>query len=159
MAVPPTRPISRPARSPRAGITLIEMAIVVVVLGILAAAGIPKITELTARNKADQATAIVQRDLERAFAIAGRLRQSVNIVANNGGKYYQVVDASDGTVRLNRRLFTTDEYGVQTMTFSPTTVTVRPNGTSDGPLTVTLVFAGATRQVAMSRVGLVRRTQ
>jgi prepilin-type N-terminal cleavage/methylation domain-containing protein len=159
MAVPTTRRISRPAPSPRAGITLIEMVIVVVVLGILAAAGIPKITELTARNKADQATAIVERDLERAFAIAGRLRQSVNIVANNGGKYYQVVDASGGSVRLNRRLFTTDEYGVQTMTFSPTTVTVRPNGTSDGPLTVTLVFAGATRQITMTRVGLVRRTQ
>ncbi len=159
MAATNSRFSPNPIGSGRAGITLIEMVIVVVVLGILAAAGIPKISQLTARTKANEATAIVQRDLERAFAIAARLRKPVYISADNAGRYYQVKDVAGDTIRLNRRLFATDEYGVQVMTFSPTTVTVQPNGVASSALQVDLTFLGAQRQVTMTRVGLVRRTQ
>ena len=159
MAVPKSRQLPGPSGRGRAGITLIEMIIVVVVVGILAAIVIPKISQLTARSKANEAAAIVQRDLERSFSIAARLRKPVDIVADNSGRYYQVKDNVGGTIRLNRRLFATDEYGVQVMTFSPTTITVQPNGVASGALTVTLSFLGATRVVTMTRVGLVRRTQ
>lgn len=156
-------PLRSPARGPspshRAGVTLPEMLIVVVCIGILAAAGIPRVARLTARDKASEAAAMVQRDLERAFSIAARLRKPVYINTNSATRSYQVVDSATATVRLSRQFDATNEYGVQTMTFSPSTVTVQPNGVASGPLTVTMTFLGATRVVAMTRVGLVRRTQ
>jgi type II secretory pathway pseudopilin PulG len=135
------------------------MLIVVVVIGILIAAITPKISTLTARNKASAAAEMIQRDLERAFAIAARLRKPVQIVADNSALIYRVIDASGGTVRISRRLDGAGEFGVQTMTFSPTTVTVNPNGVASDSLAVTLTSMGATRRVSMTRVGLVRRSQ
>lgn len=136
-----------------------EMLVVVVIIGVFSAIAIPRVTSLVARNKVSGASATVQRDLERAFSLAARLRRSVTLVADNSGKYYQVADAVGGTVRLNRNLAQSEGIGVETVTFSPTTLTIHPNGIASGPLTVTLTSHGATRVVTMTRVGLIRRSQ
>lgn len=143
----------------RGGFTVTELLMVIVMIGILGAVMVPRITRLTARNKASEASAVVQRDLERAFSIAARLRRAVVLTADNAGLYYQISDAAKGTVRLNRNLRQGAEVGVETMTFSPTTITVQPNGIASAPLTVTLSSHGAVRTITMTRVGLIRRTR
>jgi Tfp pilus assembly protein FimT len=136
-----------------------EMLIVVVVIGILVSVALPRVSRLTARDKASAAAALVQADLERAFSTAARLREAVVIEGFNSQLRYEVRDASSGEVRLTRALEVRSEYGVQTMTFSPSVVTVQPNGIASAPLTVTLTSMGATRVISMTRVGLVRRVQ
>lgn len=150
---------SRPGGRSRRGMTLTEMLVVVVLIGILAAVIVPRITRLTSRNKASEASAVIQRDLERAFSIAARLRRPVYIRADNAARIYQVTDVSGDTLRIIRNLTEKGEIGIQTMTFSPTTVTVQPNGIASAPLTVTITSHGATRVVSMTRVGLIRRSQ
>lgn len=143
----------------RAGLTLPELLIVVVCIGVLATMLAPRITRLTARDKASAAAALIQTDLERAFSTAARLRKTVTLTANNGARHYQVADSAGGAVRLTRRLDQTNEYGVETMTFSPTSITILPSGIASSGLTVTLTSHGATRVVQMTRVGLIWRSQ
>ncbi len=143
----------------RGGFTVTELLMVIVMIGILGAVMVPRITRLTARNKASEAAAVVQRDLERAFSIAARLRKAVVLTADNAGLYYQIADAVGGTVRVNRNLRQGAEVGVESMIFSPTTITVQPNGIASAPLTVKLRSHGAVRTVTMTRVGLIRRTR
>lgn len=132
---------------------------VVVIIGIGTAVAVPRITVLVARNKISEAAALVQRDLERSFSTAARLRKSVTLTADNASATYQVADALAGTVRLSRNLQQVGTLGVETMTFSPTVVTFLPNGIASSPITVTLTSHGATRVVTMTRVGLIRRSQ
>ena len=141
------------------GFTLMEMLLVVVILGVMMAIGMPQISHITARSNTSRAAELVRLDLERAFAIAARLRKPVQVIANSTTHVYQVVDQTGGTVRLSRTLAAPGEVGVETMIFYPATVTIQPNGVASDTIGVTLTSRGSTQKVSMSRVGFVRRTQ
>jgi len=143
----------------RAGITIFELIVVVVIIGILGTVFLPQISSLTGRSSVGKAAELVQQDLEQAFTIAARLRKPVTLTANNSSHIYQVVDQSGGTVRLTRRLGLGQEFGVEGMTFSSSSITIQPNGVASDTLGVTLTSRGSTRKISMTRVGLVRRTQ
>ena len=145
------------ARS-RLGFTMLELLLVIVIIGILGALAFPQISMLTGKSSVARAAQVVQQDLQRAFALSARLRKPVTLTADNTARIYQVTDAA-GSVLLTRRLAPGQDIGVQTMTFSPTTVTIQPNGVSSAAIGVTLTSNGSTRQVSMTRVGLVQRTQ
>jgi len=142
----------------RRGFSLMEMILCIVIIGIMGAMFFPQISNLTRKNAVARAAQIVQQDLQRAYTLAGRLRKPVTLTADNTNHAYQVTDASNN-ILLSRNLGVTQEYGVETMTFSPTTLTIQPNGVSSDTLGVTLVSRGSTRYVSMTRVGLIRRTQ
>ena len=155
---PSASPVRGLRRSGRAGFTLLEMLLVVVLIGVVGTMAVPQISRLTGKNSVSRAAMIVQQDLQRSFALAARLRKPVTLTASNSSKVYQVTDPSNN-VLLVRQLTRTQEYGVETMTFSPTTLTIQPNGVSNSTITVTLTSSGSTRVVSMSSAGLVRRTQ
>jgi prepilin-type N-terminal cleavage/methylation domain-containing protein len=142
----------------RRGFTALEMILVVVIIGIMGAMFFPQISRMTGKNSVARSAQVVQQDLERTFTLAGRLRKPVTLTASNSLHIYQVTDPS-GAVLLSRKLAVGQEYGVETMTFYPTTVTIQPTGVSSDSLGVTLTARGSTRYVSMTRVGLIRRTQ
>jgi prepilin-type N-terminal cleavage/methylation domain-containing protein len=142
----------------RRGFSLMEMILCIVIIGIMGAMFFPQVSNLTRKNAVARAAQLVQQDLQRAYTLAGRLRKPVTLTADNTNHAYQVTDASNN-ILLSRNLGVTQEYGVETMTFYPTTVTIQPNGVSSDTLGVTLVSRGSTRYVSMTRVGLIRRTQ
>lgn len=141
-----------------AGFTLMEMVLVIVLIGIIGAMFFPQVSRMTGKNSVARAAQVVQQDLQRAFTLAGRARKPVTLTADNSAHTYQVTDPS-GNIMLTRRLSVGQEYGVETMTFNPTTLTIQPNGVSSDTLGVTLTSNGSTRYVSMTRVGLIRRTQ
>ena len=140
-----------------AGFSLIELLLVVVILGLLAAAGLPKINLITRKEKATRAVYQVQSDIERAFAIAARLRKPVRLVFTSSSRLYQVVDDVGGTVRLTRRLDRNSDIGVDLIETRPTSITINPNGVASDTLNVEITSINTTRQLSMTRVGLIRR--
>ena len=143
----------------RRGLTLMELLLVIVMIGILGTVVLPRINDLTAHSKASEAAAVVQRDLERAFSIAARLRRPVYITADNSALIYRITDVSGDTLRIIRNLGETGEIGIQEMGFVPNQVTVQPNGIASSALRVRLTSHGTTRVVNMTRVGLIRRSR
>lgn len=146
-------------RAARRGFTLMELLLVVVILGILAAAGLPRIGALTAKEKASRAAQVLQVDIERAFAIAARLRKPVRLQFTNGSRSYDVRDLATNTLRLTRRLDGTSDFSVETMTANPAIVHINPNGIAEDTLNVVVTSRGTTREVSTTRVGLSRRVR
>jgi type II secretory pathway pseudopilin PulG len=136
-----------------------ELVLVVVILGILAAVALPRIGVLTSKEKASRAAQVLQVDIERAFAIAARQRKPVRLEFTNASLLYQVVDNVSDSVLFTRRLDGTSDFGVETLWAEPLVLNILPNGLAHRALTVIVTSRGTTREIQMSRVGLIRRTQ
>jgi Tfp pilus assembly protein FimT len=134
------------------------MILVIVIIGVMGTLAFPQISRMTGKNSVGRSAQVVQQDLQRAYTLAGRLRKPVTLTAYNSAHVYQVTDASNN-VLLTRQMAVGQDYGVETMTFYPTTVTIQPSGVASDTLGVTLISRGSTRYVSMTRVGLIRRTQ
>ena len=175
VTVPVTAPLTRsghtgmhaPSHAPRgtsrlraaAGFSLPELLLVVVILGLLAAVGLPKINLITRKEKATRAVFQVQGDIERAFAIAARLRKPVRMVFTTSTRSYQVVDDVAGTVYLTQRLDRNSDVGVDAIESRPTSIKINPNGVASDTLNVEITSVNTTRQLSMTRVGLIRRVK
>lgn len=143
-------------RTDRAGFTMPELAITMVLLAILTAMVLTGARRAITRSKVDRAASVVAADLEQAFSIGGRLRRPVRIQYRADSLSYRVSDVSDGTVRLARSLGRDTPYGVTTLTFRPDSITILPPGRSSAPLCVTLRSDDRQRQVTVSSAGFVR---
>jgi type II secretion system protein H len=145
-------------RSQTAGVTLIELIVVIVFVGILAAMTAPKVGVLVARSKVNQAAGVVAADLEQAVTLAGRRRRPMVLSIESAGIYVVRDRATSGqdTVRLRRNLVVGSDAGVTTLAFAPATATIFPNGQVSAPMTVTVTGRGHTRTVTLSAAGQVR---
>lgn len=145
----------------RAGITLTELIVVVVFVGILSAMAAPKVGVLVARSKVNQAAGVIAADLEHAVSLAGRRRRPMTLTVQSPG-VYTVRDRATSpadTLRFRRVLSVGPDAGVTTLTFSPASIQIFPSGTVSAPMTVTVTGRGHTRVIAISAAGLVRVTQ
>ena len=140
----------------RAGFSLMELLIVVVILGILAGFSTPKIATVIRHQRVNRGAAIVVADLQNVFAIAGRQRAPVHLVSDASHQSYTFSDRKTGAILQTRSLGSTSEYQIGTLTFSPSTVDMFPNGISSAALTVTIGTGDYTRTITASTAGFVR---
>lgn len=145
-------------RGPRSGFTLIEMLIVIVVMGLLAAIAAPKIGSQVSRSKVRQAATVVMGDLEQAVSLAARARRPMVIRCECGTMTLMLRDrnAAD-SVRLRRSFAPGSSMEVTSMTLSRDSVIVFPSGVLSDTLAVVLTGPdGYSRTVTLSRAGRVR---
>jgi type II secretion system protein H len=142
----------------RAGFTLTELLMVIVILGILATLATPRVYQTVARAKVNQAAGVIAADLEQAVTLAGRRRQPVVVTLESATTYTvrDRVSSGTGALRLQRVLTLAGDQGVSSMAFSRTPLQIFPNGTTDGAFTVTVGGAGLTRTVTVTAAGQVR---
>lgn len=143
----------------RRGFTLPEMMIVIVIVVLIAAMGFPGVSNAIRHGRVNQAVNIVAGDLESAVSYAARQRKPVRIAYSGGGTEFVIADRNTGAVLRRRELGPDTEWKLSTLTFSTATVDIFPAGITSLPLTIGVGADGYTRQVRLTRAGLVQVLQ
>ena len=138
------------------GMTLMEVLVVVVILGILLLGSIPRIGQSLRGSRVDRAAGLVALTLERSFTLASRQRRPVTVSCDCVNQAIEIRDLATDSL-FQRRAFGPDtEYQIDSLSLSQASVTVSPLGVATLPLTVTITAGPSNRQVTMSSAGLVR---
>jgi len=146
-------PVRRTAR--RTGYTLVELIVALVIVGITAALGIPRISQIANQNRVLRGAQAVQIEVQQAFAIAGRNRAPVTVRWSSASVELQVTNRTGSTIyrRANMRAFGLDAADVSV---SPSVFTVFPNGIAGDSLTIRVQRGSYSRMVRVSRAGMIR---
>ena len=140
------------------GFSLFEIAIVIVIIGILAAMTGPAMSRIVRHQRVNRAATVIVADMQNAFAVAARQREPVLIQADASTRSYQFIDRKTGTVLRIRAFYgDTSEYRLSSLVFHPsTTIDVFPNGVSSVADTIDLANGDYSKQITMSTAGFVR---
>lgn len=139
----------------RAGFTLIEILIVMVMLGALLAVALPRVGRTITRDRVLRSAVVAQGMLDEATQFAARLRVPVDVDLSSGTII--VRNRETGEV-LRARTFGADQDLRASVTFSPTGgITIFPNGRADAGLRISLSGGEYTTVVSRTPTGIVRR--
>jgi prepilin-type N-terminal cleavage/methylation domain-containing protein len=143
-------------RARRAGFTVLEMMVVLVIVGITTAMTAGRIQALMVQNRVQRAATAVQNDIEAAFAIASRDRRPIRISWNQATMQLNVTDRA-GTTAFRRTTLGIAGYGLRRtdVAFSSNPIEIYPNGLAQAADTITISKFSYTKRVVMSRSGLV----
>ena len=143
----------------RRGFTAIEMILVVTIIGLMAAAVMPRISRVVAETRIRKLQAVVATDIERAFALANREHKPVTITYSTSTFVLAVTDRASGTVLFQDYIGRFDDMSTTAVTFTPSGgITIFPMGLASGSLTITLTNTTYTRTVTATRAGQVTKS-
>ena len=135
---------------------MVEVGLTLVIIAIMTAMMVPKISLTIRSNQTRRSAAIVAADLERAFTLAARYRKPMRLSCVCGSGTYTIADLAGGTVRVARNLREDADFGRMTLTFSANPVDIFPSGISSAPNTVQITSGASTRTIVMTTAGQVR---
>jgi prepilin-type N-terminal cleavage/methylation domain-containing protein len=139
----------------RAGFTLIELMIVVVIIGLLLGVAIPRVGTSITRDRVSRAAFVVQGVLDEATQIARR--QGVPVTVTLQSSALRINLRSSGVALKSRTFGTASDIGA-TLALSPSGgITIFPTGRASAGLTVTITGGDATSTVTRSATGIIRR--
>lgn len=144
------------APSRRAGFSMLEMLVVLIVAGVLLAIVVPRTSRILRHERVNRAAQVLVGDLQNGFAIAGRQRAPVRLTFNPGAKSYTFTDRASGTVLQTRVMDSGSEFGLTTLAVDKATIDVLPNGIASTFFTVTVGQGEYERKVTASSAGFVR---
>lgn len=147
---------SRRGACARRGFTLLEMAIVFVILGVTSAIAIPRWATTIRHQRVSQAANVVASDLELASAMAAQRRAALQLRVNSVARTYEVVARASQQVVLQRTLGQGADLSIETLVATPAAVDFLPGGTLSSPMQLVLGASGRQRIVTVSRAGLVK---
>ena len=146
-------------RARRGGFTAIEMLIVVVIIGVMAASSMPRISRIVGDERIRRLQAAVASDVELAFALAQREHKPVTITYNTSSKVLSITDRVSSTVLKTRYLGQSATFSTTAVTFAPSGgITIFPMGLATAALTVTVTNGNFTRTVTATRAGQVSKS-
>lgn len=143
-------------RALRAGFSLIEMLVTVSMLAIMIGMAAPEVSKDISQSRVSRAAQVVAGDLEQALSLAGRQRRPVRVVVDGSAKEIQLIDRVSGQLISRRQLGDLSEYKLYSVSGSPATVDLLPQGVATAPTVVILSAGGYSRRVTMTRGGHVR---
>lgn len=135
---------------------MLEMLVVLMIVGLLVAISVPKMARIVRHERVNRAAQVVVADLQNGFAMAGRQRAPVRLTFTSSTKTYVFTDRATGTVFQTRTMDNRSEYALTTLSSTPTSVDVLPNGIGSASFTVTVANGDYTRTVTASSAGFVR---
>lgn len=135
---------------------MLEMLIVIIIVGLLIAMVVPKMARVMRHERVNRAAQVLVADLQNGFAMAGRQRAPVRLTFTPATKTYVFTDRATGTVFQTRIMDNQSEYQLTTLSATPTSVDVLPNGIGSASFTVTVAQGDYSRTVTASSAGFVR---
>lgn len=141
------------------GMTLTELLLVVVIVGIVTAAVLPRVARSREASTAKSVASVIGGDVEAAFSTAARSRRPMLFRCDCPNHKYEVADQTDGSIRLSRRLDSTTNLMVDRLALSSTAVVIGPNGIASEAFVVDVGVGASSRRVTVSRTGQVRIVQ
>lgn len=87
------------------GYTLLELMIVLVMIAILAAVTVPKLMEVSQRNRLGELTNMFQEVVAEARSLAIKSRRAVVVEIRNGSVWVNLLDSVDCTGDIRKRCF------------------------------------------------------
>jgi prepilin-type N-terminal cleavage/methylation domain-containing protein len=139
-----------------AGFSMLEMLIVLIIVGLLIMISIPKMARVMRHERVNRAAQVVVADLQNGFAMAGRQRAPVRLTFTPSTKTYVFTDRASGTVLQTRTMNNQSEFALSTLSGTPATIDVLPNGIGSASFSVTIAQGDYIRTVTASSAGFVR---
>ncbi len=141
----------------RAGYTVIELATVIAISGILVALAALRFGPALEQAKARHAAAAVAADLQYAQMVAARDRQPVIVIVNSSLRLLLIRNRTGSTIYRQRFMGDDTEFALDAFAASPSnSVQIFPNGTATQTITYTATRGPNARQIRLSRAGQVR---
>jgi type II secretion system protein H len=147
---------ARTALARRAGFTMIEIMLVLILLGLISTVGAWSMVPALDHERVRRATGILSADLQYAQMIAARQRVPVAIIFNTSLKMYLIRDRADTTVYRERFLGDDSDFNLDKLEATSSSVEVFPTGAATETVTITLGVGDYERQVRITRAGHVR---
>jgi type II secretory pathway pseudopilin PulG len=136
---------------------LFEAVMVLVIVGTIVGALMPSVLRQISRARVNRAANVVAADCLMAQSLASRLRSPVTLVLDNAGARLVIYNTrTPSESLLVRPLGTDSEFKLQSLTASPASAVIFPNGMTTGLIMITVGAAGYTKSVRMTRAGQVR---
>ena len=148
------------ARRPRdrRGFTVVESVIVVVVFGTMLSIGLPRVNQGVRQRRVIAASNALSAEIPNAFSLAARQRKPMLLAYDAATGEVRVTDRTGDTVFVRRALKSTSEFMLDSVTMTPSSVQVLPNGTSSSAFTIRIANGSFVRQISVGRTGLSRVT-
>ncbi len=140
----------------RAAFTLVEALLAIVILGILVGALTPVVSRQISHSRVNNAAQLLAADLENALSLAGRQRSPVRMTVDPAQRTVLLTDRATGNVITRRTYGPSSEFKVETLSASPASVDLLPQGMATSAATLRVGIGSYTRQVTLTRAGLVR---
>jgi type II secretory pathway pseudopilin PulG len=143
-------------RSRAAAFTLVEALIAIVILGILVGALAPVVSRQISHSRVNSAAQLLAADLESALSLAGRQRTPVRLTVDPAQRTVLIANRATGSVITRRTYGPDSEFKVDALSASPASVDLLPQGMATSAATLSVGIGSYSRQVTLSRAGLVR---
>ncbi|HEY8166247.1 MAG TPA: prepilin-type N-terminal cleavage/methylation domain-containing protein [Gemmatimonadaceae bacterium] len=151
-------PSGAPVWQRRTGFSMLEMLTVMIIIALLIAIAVPKMARIIRHERVNRAAQVLVADLQNAFAMAGRQRAPVRLQFDPTLLKYTFSDRATGTLYQTRIMNKASEFGLTSLTASPSTIDVLPNGIASAAFAVVVAQGDYSRQVTASSAGFVRMT-
>ena len=144
-------------RSTRAGYTLIEVAVVLLVLGLVAILATTRLKPVLEHGKVNAAASQLAADLQYAQVVAARQRRPVVLIVDGALKQYLIRDRDSAAVVFRQRSLGADtDYSIDSLGIDVGNLEVFTNGVTRQNATFTVGLNGYVRQVRFTRAGQIR---
>jgi len=142
----------------RRGYSFIEMLTVIVVFGIMLAMAVLGMAPALQQAKVRNAASVVAGDIQYAQFLAVRHRRPIAIVVNSSTQQILIRDRDNppGTIYRSRALGPSTDFALDSLTATPSTVEVYPNGVARQTTTFAVGLDQQNRRVILSRAGQIR---
>ena len=140
----------------RFGVTLIEALIAIAILAILVGTVAPAVSRQITHSRVNEAAQAIASDLESALSLAGRQRRPVRVTVDPAQRALLTVDRASGQVITRHAYGAMSDYQVGALSASPSSIDILPHGVTTSAATITISSGTYSRQVTVTRGGVVR---